>query len=123
MNLISTNGACWWPRWTSKNWEECYQQLTGDASKRIWDATDKLSSKAVSEIIEFFIVMAEKKNATLKKKAKPAAPTAGELATDPLQHAYTRCGVNSMEGLTKSHLVKMGLFSELGQLLAVIVLY
>ena len=84
--------------------EECYQQLAGDPSKTIWDATDKLSSKAVSEILELFIVMAEEKNTALKKKAKSAAPTAGELAADPhFQHAYTRCGVNSMDQLRKSH--------------------
>lgn len=83
--------------------EECYQQLAGDPSKTIWDATDKLSSKAVSEILEFFIVMAEEKNTALKKKAKTAAPTAGELAAGPyFQHASTRCGVNSMEQLRKS---------------------
>jgi len=93
--------------------EECYQQLAGDASKSIWDASEKLSSKAVSEILDLFVVMAEEKNAALKKKAKTAAPTAGELAAEPyFQHAYTRCGVNSMEQLRKCHLVKLGISVE-----------
>ena len=83
--------------------EEAYQQLTGNPSKSIWDASGKLSSKAVSEILELFAVMASESGGKKRKKAKIAVPEKlmpSELAKDAyFQHAVARCGVNAYEEL------------------------
>jgi hypothetical protein len=75
--------------------DECLQSITDDRTISCKDVKGNLCSKSASRIFRLFVQMAQEKNAALKKKAKKAAPTAGELAADPhFQHAYTRCVLN-----------------------------
>ena len=96
--------------------ELAYQIATGDPSKSIWDASGKLSSSGVSEILELFVVMAEERGE--KKSAELlVAPTVGDsratLLKDPLfHHAVVLCGANSFGKLADGPTV-FGIFSLL----------
>ena len=78
--------------------DECLQFITDDPSTSCKDPKGNLCSKSASLVFRLFVQMAQEKNAALKKKAKTAGPTPGELAKDPyFQHAVARCGVNAYE--------------------------
>ena len=78
--------------WVKQDWYECF--VSNDSSrKKAKDASGKLSSDAISEILDLFVQLVEEKNATLKEKAKTAVPTAGELAADLTFNTRTRAAV------------------------------
>ena len=94
--------------------EECYQQLTGDASKSIWDASEKLSSKAVSEIIGLFIVMAEERDEKRGGKGKKAEVAVPEklMPSARQRRLLSTCGravwFECLGGAAKCHEEKLG---------------
>ena len=83
---------------------ECYQLVTGDVSKSIWDVTGKLSSEAVTEILGLFIVMAKGDGGEKRESFAAAINVRSELLKDPLfHHAVVLCGANSYKELRMAH--------------------
>ena len=88
----------------------CYRKDTGDDQATIFEGTGKLSSMAVSHILERYIFLcSEDSEEGEKRRRQPPdvaeeEPEADALVSDPVfQHSVVKCGVNSYKDLRTSH--------------------